>query len=132
VLAALQDLSWALATADGAALDTLTAEDLTVFRDGRLTRDASSALEAGGALEGGAAVGRRLLFRDLSIEIADGQMAWVTARYTLQASDPQGTALEKGLATLIFERTEGIWRLAHMHFSASAQPGAEAAPDAAR
>jgi ketosteroid isomerase-like protein len=132
VLAALQDLTWALASADGVALDTLLAGDLTVFRDGHLTQGASSVLRTNKAAEGEAAASRRLLFRDVSVEIADGQMAWATARYILQASDSEGASVERGLATLIFKRAEGVWRLAHMHLSASTQPGAPGAPDEAR
>lgn len=131
VLSALQDLASALATADGAALDTLLAEDLTVFRDGRLAHGVSSALEVGGAVEGEALGGRRLLFRDVSIEIADGQMAWASARYTLR-SDRAGTAVGEGVATLIFERAEGAWRLTHMHLSALAESGPGSAPDEVR
>lgn len=132
VLTALQDFAWALATADGAALDTLLAEDLSVFRDGRLAHGASAALELGGGVEGDASPSRRLLFRSVSVEIADGQMAWASARYTLQASEPEEVAVEKGLATLVFERAEGAWRLVHMHLSASAESGQDSASDEAR
>ncbi len=101
---------------DLAGLDTIYHEDVTVYEGGRVDagwiayRDGQLALEIEGLSE------RRLDFEDLEIRLA-GSTALVTCSYTLTAQRDGERITVHGLATMVFRRFAGRWRLVHSHTS---------------
>jgi uncharacterized protein (TIGR02246 family) len=62
-------------------------------------------------------------FSNLKVE-ARGSMAYVAANFELQATSPDGeNATDAGRVTVVFEKTDGAWRVVHRHTSFQAPPG---------
>ena len=126
VRSVLEGFANAFVAADTAGLDTLLLEGVTVFEDGRAERGWRALLESSQAHGRGA---RQLLLSDVNIEMAGGQLALATCRYSMTFARDTLHA-EQGLATLILERSGAGWLLTHIHLSSptsSSLPAGEAA-----
>lgn len=117
IRAVLETFRGAIVSGDLTPLDSLFSEDALVYASGRATRgwaeyrngDLAESLEWLSE--------RRLRFDDVAVHLAD-ETAWATLRWTLMGVHDGAPATSRGVATFIFEKREGRWRLVHLHDSA--------------
>ncbi len=103
-------------TGELSALDTIYHDSVTVYeggdaiigwaryRDERLVPEIESLTD------------RHLRFEDVTIRLV-GSTAWITCRYTRTAIRDGEDHAARGVATLIFRKLAGRWRLVHSHTS---------------
>jgi ketosteroid isomerase-like protein len=106
----------AFSTGDLVALDTVYYDGATVFEGGRVDRGWIAYRDGHLAPEIEALSERRLDFDDVEIRLA-GSTALVTCGYTLTARRDGEGITRHGLATMVFRKLAGHWRLVHSHSS---------------
>jgi ketosteroid isomerase-like protein len=112
----IEAIAESFGTGDLAALDTIYHDSVTVFEGGSVDRGWRAYRDGHLAPELRALSDRRLRFRDVRVHLA-GSMAWATARYDLSATAEGGTVSAEGLATFVFRKRGGRWRVVHVHTS---------------
>jgi len=107
----------ALAAGDRDAALALLAEDLTVFESGwaERTREEYAGHHLGADMEFSAATAREIVARS-SGEAEDAAWVLTETRTTGTFRDREIASL--GLETMVLRRTEGSWRIVHIHWSA--------------
>ncbi len=113
----LDALADAYSSGDLAAFDTIVHDSLTVFEGGRVDDGWRTYRDDHLAAELAALDERRLRFEAVRVRLS-GSTAWATGRYTLSAMHEGREIVLSGLATAVFWRHGGSWRLAHWHLSA--------------
>lgn len=107
----------AYGSGDLVGLDTIYHESVTVFEGGRLERGWTTYRDGHLVPEIESLSERRLQFEDVEIRLAGGT-AVVTCSFSLTARHDGELITTRGLATMVFRRFAGRWRLVHSHTSA--------------
>lgn len=103
---------------DIASLDTIYHDSVTVFEDGSVVHGWTTYRDTHLVPELEALADRHLEFRDMKVRLA-GSTAWAAGHYTLSAVYQGEEVSVRGVATLVFRRLGGHWRLVHMHTSSA-------------
>lgn len=101
---------------DLASLDSIYHDSVTVFEGGSVERGWPAYRDEHLAPEIRELSDRRLRFDEVLVRLA-GSTAWATGRYTLSATRDGERVSADGLATMVFRKRAGRWRLVHVHMS---------------
>jgi ketosteroid isomerase-like protein len=118
----------AFETGDLTVLDSIYADNVTIYEGGnawqgwRRYRDEHLIVEIESLTD------RRLQFENIEVRLA-GTTAWSTYSFTLTALHGGTPIRADGVATMVFRKLGGGWRIVHSHTSARAGNQATAASE---
>ncbi len=103
-------------TGDLSALDTIYHDSVTVYEGGDAIVGWARYRDEHLVPEIESLTDRRLRFEGVTIRLV-GSTAWITCRYSRTAIRDGEDYAARGVATLIFRKLAGRWRLVHSHTS---------------
>jgi ketosteroid isomerase-like protein len=101
------------------AVDSIIADSASFFEDGRAATGWATYRDRTLIPQLDELTQRRLRFENLRVRLA-GSTAWATASYALEALRDGEPVSRSGIATVVFRKRGGDWRLVHVHSSQTA------------
>ena len=113
---AIEAIALAFETGDLASLDTIYHDSVTVFESGAIGQGWIEYRDGHLAPQMEALRDRRLRFGGIRVHLA-GTTAWATCRYELTGISQGESISAAGVATMVFRKLSGRWRLVVSHSS---------------